>query len=734
MTTLPTVRPAVPAAARPAPAAAGAAGTPAIDPLKLLKKHKWTLLAAAVAGAVIGAILHFILMAVYPIYAPFALYQCLPMQETLASNAPAMTFKDELQNFMSTQVQLLTSDGIIDKTLNDPSFTKEAPRWSHPHMRNGVLDVDDAARSLKRNLNAGVVGDSSLIRVSFWWTDKQEATAIVRLVASTYERQRKQIATGENSERLDLIQRSIAETSDAIVKQQANRARLLQDQNVDALEQANSAAVANAIGIQKKMIDNRADMEAIKSRRKQMEDELASPTGPTYTSDIRQKVEEDYNLVKIKDEVNLYEAEVVAARKRLGPNHQTLLRYESVLEGKKQNLQNERERLLRQYFDAQLDTIRSGISSLEATNDDLQKKLDDARTRSVELTQVLAKVKDLENDITRLTDSRNKLSDDLKNYSILNNNPMRIVRIQDAQPPKTVSFPKLFIMVPLGIFAALGLVFGVVVFLEVIDQRVKGAADVAMIPRTRLLGLIPHAAEDPGAPQKIETVFRDQPAGVLAESYRQLRGAVLKRLHDSHAKSLLVLSGMPASGATSVVCNLAHAIASADQRVLIIDANFRRPAVHRVLGLKEAPGLADVLAGSTPLTDAVQKTDNPRVDLLSAGAPSERIVERLSTEPMTEALRQATAAYDLVLIDVAPAQIAGDALALAHRCDASLLVVRALGEKRGMVARLRNELGETRAEFLGVVINAARSLAGGYLKGNILAARQYQNGNGNGKE
>jgi hypothetical protein len=67
-------------------------------------------------------------------------------------------------------------------------------------------------------------------------------------------------------------------------------------------------------------------------------------------------------------------------------------------------------------------------------------------------------------------------------------------------------------------------------------------------------------------------------------------------------------------------------------------------------------------------------------------------------------------------------------MALANRCDAVMLVVRALSEKRGMVARLRNELSEVKAEFLGVVVNAVRSAAGGYLKGNILAAHKYHNG------
>src|SRR6185295_5300090 len=133
-------------------------------------------------------------------------------------------------------------------------------------------------------------------------------------------------------------------------------------------------------------------------------------------------------------------------------------------------------------------------------------------------------------------------------------------------------------------------------------------ADITMIPRTRLVGFVPHAAEDPANPAKVETVFRDQPNGVLAESYRQLRGAVLNRMQAAGHKSLVCMSGMPGSGATTIIVNLAYSLAAAEQRVLVIDANFRRPSLHRVLGLNEAPGLAEVLAGTKTLDDVAQKS------------------------------------------------------------------------------------------------------------------------------
>ncbi|NBW90732.1 MAG: hypothetical protein EBR51_12695, partial [Gammaproteobacteria bacterium] len=163
-----------------------------------------------------------------------------------------------------------------------------------------------------------------------------------------------------------------------------------------------------------------------------------------------------------------------------------------------------------------------------------------------------------------------------------------------------------------------------------------------------------------------------------------------------------------------------------EKRVLIIDANFRRPAVNRVFGLPEAPGLGDCLAKSIDFAKAIQATSTPGVEVMTAGTKETRIIERLGTAGFSNLLAEACTKYDLVLIDCAPVIVAGDGLTIAHRCDASMLVVRAFGEKRGLVARVRNELTESRSEFLGVLVNSVRASAGGYLRGNFRATQEYQ--------
>jgi polysaccharide biosynthesis transport protein len=731
MTTINPTRPALSPAARPgpAPSAAGPGVVPAIDPLKLLQKYKWILGIAAAVGVTLGTVGHFVLLYTFPIYSTSVIYECFPVEtniETIGGGHGAA--KDALQSFMATEVQVLLSDRTVDRAVQDPMLQTEAPKWTSQFRARGAFDTVAAARDLRRKLSAGSLGQSNFVRMSLWWTDPDEVAAIARVIARNYESDRNLAANREISQRKDNLLAQSNAAGESIQQLQRNRDRLLHNRNVDTLDAARSNANRQMETASAYLSQARMSRESLQVQKAQLMQELSSPVGINFSDTIRKRVDDDPEIAAQKNAINMLEARHTAMGQRLGPDHRSRSQLRQEIEGKRLVLAETTERLLRKAFDAELDGIRTAIRSLEAQELDQLTALEEARQKQIELTQIISQVKDIDREIERLNMTRANFNDALKNLEVTTagRGQSRIMLYQDAQRPREVRFPKLYLLAPAGLILALGLVGGLILLVEVIDQRVKSPADIAMIPRTRVLGLVAHASEDPANPAKIETVFRDQPGGVLAEHYRQLRGSVLKRMQQGGHKSLVVMSGMPGSGATTIVANLALALAAAEHRVLLVDANFRRPGLHRVLGVSEGPGLADVLAGSRPLQDSIQHTENDRLHVLTAGSPDNRMFERLGTQAMGDLLRESAGQYDIVLIDVAPAMVSGDALSVANRADASLLVVRAMGEKRGMVARLRNELDDARADFLGVLVNAARSSAGGYLRGNILATHQYR--------
>jgi Mrp family chromosome partitioning ATPase len=135
-------------------------------------------------------------------------------------------------------------------------------------------------------------------------------------------------------------------------------------------------------------------------------------------------------------------------------------------------------------------------------------------------------------------------------------------------------------------------------------------------------------------------------------------------------------------------------------------------------------GVADMLAGSAGIAECIQTTESG-VDVVAAGNPANRLFQRLGSEKMKSILAELRDKYDLVIIDAPPSIVAGDALLLANLVDAIVLVVHSDRDERGLVARVLRELGESRAEILGVMLNAAVGTVGGYFRKNYLAMISY---------
>jgi capsular exopolysaccharide synthesis family protein len=412
-----------------------------------------------------------------------------------------------------------------------------------------------------------------------------------------------------------------------------------------------------------------------------------------------------------------------------GAEHPSRKAVRAEIEGLSEQLRAEIDALQQERFDMAVSQTRSQIASSRAVEDQLLNTIAEKQRRMTEVATIAAQVNSLQRQIEekqrRISENEAAL-DNVRGVQELTASD-RVVVVQMARVPDQVSFPKIEIVVPLGFLLVVGLTGAILVMRELLDQRVRGPSDIAMIPRTPVLGMLPDVAEDPSRPERAETAFRDRPTGGFAESIRQLRVTLMTKIQQAGHRSVLIVPATPQSGATTVSVNLAEAASRADMRVLIIDANFRRPAIHKLFNLAAGPGLADLLAGRGDLESTVCKTDNPALDVLTVGSAEHRIIERISTDAMSELLTRLEARYELVFVDVAPALVAGDAIGLANRVGGTVLVARAMAEKRGMIARLKNELTATRAEFLGVIVNGVRAAAGGYLRANLRTAHDYQN-------
>jgi polysaccharide biosynthesis transport protein len=711
-------------------AGAPAGGGVAIDPIRLLKKYYPLLIGAAFAGAIIGAAGHLILARVWPQYTSAATFACYPPStDTTKINQYDMN-QDSLNRFMGTQMVTMTSQPLLMKVLDESDV--QNTRWARQYNYKGMLQKQYAEPELEKVISARAVPQTTLVRLSMTWRDPDDVRVIVEAATRVYLANLRSVASQESVGRRDVLGQQIIALDGQIKDLNARRDTLLTDGKVADIDAGLSELDIKTREFSERYVQTTSAYTNITSqweRYKKMQDENAVIK---YPDNIYESANHDPNIQDLDRQISNYRTDYGALKRQgFGEEHPTVIAVKQRIDAANQERQEKYETTVKKLFDGEVDQLLSQSLSLKATQEQVATDLEEITKKKQDLTRIRIKLKDIDAEIKSKTEDRAAQDQARKQLEVLLTNPVfdRIQLVIPAQRPDTMTFPQWKIMIPLGVVLITGLTAGLVVLRELLDQRVRGPADLSTMARIRVLGIVSDAQEDPARPSNLPTAFRDAPTGVTAESFRLLRAPVIKAMDQAGHKTLLILAGMPGSGATTVATNLGLACAGADERVLIIDANLRRPGVQKAFGLADGPGLGDVLSGASTLDNAVRPTSAENLFVLTVGSSANRpMPERLASESMSRVLNEAKGKFDRIILDSAPAIVSGDGLTLANRVDAVALVVRAMGEKRGLVARLRNQLGECRGEFLGVVINAVRASAGGYLRGNIKATHEYQHG------
>jgi len=188
------------------------------------------------------------------------------------------------------------------------------------------------------------------------------------------------------------------------------------------------------------------------------------------------------------------------------------------------------------------------------------------------------------------------------------------------------------------------------------------------------------------------------------EVFRRLRSRLLELRDEETFKSFLITSGVPSEGKTFVATNLALTLAGRDNsRVLLIDGDLRRPAVHTVLGTSSKPGFAEYLAGTAGIGDILQYGPIPNFGFIPAGDDAEHAAELTADQRVEELLVNMASAFEWIIVDSSPVIAVSDPVNLARACDAVLLLTRAVSTPYPITQKAQKELSGSR--LLGLVLN-----------------------------
>ncbi len=289
----------------------------------------------------------------------------------------------------------------------------------------------------------------------------------------------------------------------------------------------------------------------------------------------------------------------------------------------------------------------------------------------------------------------------------------------EAQAPTSPSSPNTKKNTALG--AALGLLLGLAVafLLERFDRRIRDPKDLEAIYGRPLLGVVPKSATLSRSARRHKTKKVALPPSE-AESFSLIRAHLRFLNVDRNVRTIVIASPAQGDGKTTIARYLAEAAARLGSRVLLLEADLRQPTLAKQLDIEPGPGLAEVLIGAIPTSEATKSVDLPATpgegttghtfDVLAAGAvlpPNPG--ELLESRAMGAVLEQASSSYDLIVIDTPPLTVVSDAFPLLTKVDGVVIVGWIWRSRRDDAERIHQVLAGSGAQLLGVIANGSKS-------------------------
>ena len=606
-------------------------------------------------------------------------------------------------NPLDTQAEIIRSHPLIQKTIDTLQLKNKD---GEPLGIDGFL----------RNLKVQSIRGTDIMQLSYRDTSPEQARAIVNQLMYAYldnnvltNRSQATAARKFLMEELPKVEAQVAEAELAI--------RLFKEKyEIVALEEEAKKGVDRLYQIDNQITLLRARLVDASSRSAALQNQLAlntqQATALSSLSQSRavQQVLSEYQKVqdqlaversRITDEhptvVNLLEKEQALRGQlearvgqtlgssqpipeqdlQMGQLKQTLTANLVQVEVERLGLENQ-VNVLNQAFAADQARLRS-IPRLEQEQIRLQRQLQVSRGIYEQMLRRLQEVQVVENQ---------------------NVGNARIIS-EALLPDKFVS-PRIQLNLALGGFLGVVLAFGSALFLDAVDKSVKTAEEAEQLFGYPLLGAIPKLQRDEGTS---ELPLLNNPYSSVNSAFEMLQINLGFTLSDKELKVIVVSSCLPGEGKSFVAANLAVATAQMGRRVLLIDADMRRPRQHEVWKQTNLMGLSDILAGQAKVGQTVHEA-SVNLDLVTAGTIPPNAAALLDSQRMQQLLRQASQDYDCVIIDTPPLKILADASIIGKMADGVVLVARPGVVDSDAIKTTRALLENSQLPVLGMVVNS----------------------------
>jgi polysaccharide biosynthesis transport protein len=686
----------------------------------ILRKRKWSVLSTF---AIVFA------LSVIATLNTTRLYQATSKVAIFPENPNVLGFKDmensspdyEYEATLETQVAILRSDALALKVIEamrlyqDPRFTTVKQVLPDSSMLGSSMQPDPAqAAGLLGAFHGGLivqlVPSSRLIQVSYIHSDPQFATEITNTLVKTFIEENFKTKYNSVTQTSEWLSRELADLQLKVQTAEEKLVRYQKDHSILGVDEKQNIVTAKLDELNKELTAAQTDRIE-----KEADYKLAMNADPASFTKVTPEGRDSGGLLsKLREKEAELETQYAQATTQFGSGYPKVTELSNQLKQVREAIETEKTKMRERLRDEYLGALQREDLLASAFNQQKQ----EANHLNESAIEYSVLKRDAETNRQLYQDLLQKLKEAGVSAGLRSSN-IRVVDI--ARTPTYPITPNVQRNLVMGLLLGLSLGIGLALVLESFDTTVRNMEELSAISTLPGLGTIPlQVANNDALRKRLTTTSLDiekaglpalvtyeRPKSEAAEAYRALRTSILLSSFGAPPKVILVTSAMPQEGKTTISANSALVLAQRGSRVLLVDADLRRPGIEKLFGLRPRGGLSTLISGSDKVEDVVlQFPEVPNLWILPAGPIPPQPAELLGSTVMKNYIARWRNEFDHVIIDTPPCLSVTDAVLLSPEADRVILVARAGQTTKPALRRACDLLLQVNARVMGIVLNA----------------------------
>ncbi|NIA06553.1 MAG: polysaccharide biosynthesis tyrosine autokinase [Actinobacteria bacterium] len=630
------------------------------------------------------------------------------------------------ESFLNTQYKLMVSRPVLEATFNDPQLGLA----SLPQFQTA-----DPLKAFAKYFKVSPVELTRLVNVSFTWSEPVLAARVVNKLVDYYIEDYRHRSLGVTRAGLETLVDQARKLRPAADEATRNKYKFMKEHNLASLEKDQDVTSQRLKDISQILTRLGSERIQWESRMYSIQDVLKREGSAEWLPEVvNSDTMRALKLSLIKSQQQ--HADLLG---RLGPNHAAVITAAQKIETIQEKMAAEARAILAAataQYDRILRQEKEHREKLAAEN----KKVIEFSGIKMEYEQICkeaeSKNADAEGVEKRIKEIELSLATGSKEDSIF--------PLGEAHPPAKPYSPRKRAYIFMGGFIGLILAVGTCFLLDYLDTTIRTREDVEQLLGLPVLGYVPSLESETRGSRVVGQTNRrrdflavDEPHSILAESFRSIRTALSLSGNGQRGTTLIaVTSASPKEGKSIVSINLALALARSGKKVLVVDADMRKPRLHKSFQTNPHPGLSNLLAGQrdVPLALAIRATDVANLSLLPSGPIPPNPAELLDSPMFGQLIGSLPADLDYVIFDTPPAGNVTDAVIVAAHMHRTILVVRSFQTQKNVLSRVAQMLQMAQGPSRSVILNNAdvpRGAYGYYDNYYYYQSRYYYYGEGN---